>query len=185
MVAPLAGDVLRPAPEAAVVHEAAADAGAENHPEHHCVPLPCTRVRLRERKAVGIVLEQHAEAEPALQVRVQGTAVQADGVRVLERAVARRERPGRADAHHVAPRRRRPERFDETRHPLDDVLVPALALGRDAAARQRHEIVAEHHPLDLRPPEVDADDHGSVYHTRRDPMYGRRWRIACRTPKAA
>src|SRR5207237_6087839 len=186
VVAPLAGDVLGPDPDAALVHDAAADAGAEDHPEDHRTPLPRPGSGLGEREAVGVVLEKHPQTEAAFQIGLQRPAVEARGVGVLERAVACRERARRPDADDVATRCRSPQRSHHPRHPLDDVLVAALALGRQPAALQWMEVVAEHHTLDLRAAEVDPDDHRGLGlpHAARSHVFSP-GRSPCPTLKAA
>src|SRR5205823_5093716 len=110
----------------------------------------------------GVVLEKHPQTEAAFQIGLQRPAVEARGVRVLERAVACQERARRLDADDVATRCRSTQRSHHPRHPLDDVLVAALAFGRQPAALQWMQVVAEHHTLDLRAAEVDPDDHAGL-----------------------
>src|SRR5262249_13343439 len=84
VVAPFAGDVLRPGPQPAVDDDAAADAGAENDREDELATTPRAVTGLRQREAVRVVLEHDAKPEPRGEVRVETAPVQTDRVRVLE-----------------------------------------------------------------------------------------------------
>ena len=48
--------------------------------EDEGVPSPAACLRLGERKAVGVVLETHGEAEAALEVGLEGAPVETGGV---------------------------------------------------------------------------------------------------------
>src|SRR5262249_36322289 len=102
VMAPLAGDVLRPGPDRAADDDAAADAGAEDHAEDELVAAAGAGDRFGEGEAVRVVLHRDAKAEPRFEVGEERLAVQALRIRVLERP-ARRERPRRADADPLAP----------------------------------------------------------------------------------
>src|SRR5204862_471497 len=146
---------------------------------------------VRERTAEAVEVPVDDVARGALARRGAGRDLGRRERRTAGRAIRRlerRPREQRLDAAALPAVAGRSGRIDGVVAPLaGDVLRPApeAAVVHEAAADAGAENHPEHHPLDLRPPEVDPDDHGSVYHTQRDPMYGRWWRIACRTPKAA
>src|SRR6185312_17127444 len=84
IVAPFAGDRLRAAERPAVDHHAAAHAGTEDHAEYDAA-AGCRAVRrLGDGEAVGVVLQPHRPAEPALEILVQGMAVEPSRVGVLD-----------------------------------------------------------------------------------------------------
>src|SRR5262249_34174510 len=150
-------DVLGAGPQPSLVYDAAPDAGPEDDAEDERVPSSGPRQRLGQREAVGIVLETDGEVEPALEVGLERAPVETDRVRVLQPAVARR-----GGARRAAPDHRRigcvgAELLDQGGHPLEDVLVALLALGRDAPPDRRGERLVEDDALDLRPTQVDPD----------------------------
>ncbi len=165
VVAPLAPHAVRALPRAPPQHEPAADAGAENDAEDHALFVAPGRApaRFGEREAVGVVGERDRRAQRGAQIVAERPPVEAGGVRIFDQTAAPRQR-----ARHAHPDRRGRRKTRLGDHPsyqvrdaLDDRLVAPLASRRRPAAghdlrpaRARR----EHHGLDLRPSEVDADD---------------------------
>jgi hypothetical protein len=86
--------------------------------------------------------------------------------------------PSRADPDPTAPRRDGQELAHERRHPADDVLVAALALGRSAPPRELGAVGREHDRLDLRAAEIDADAMASRAHHGGADHLSASWRFA-------
>jgi hypothetical protein len=84
----------RAGPEAAVDHQAAADAGAHDDAEDEAAPLPGPVPRLGQREAVGVVLDPQRLAQAAREIGGQIPAVEARGVGFFIRPVRLEMAPG-------------------------------------------------------------------------------------------
>ena len=142
VVAPLAGEAVRPVQDTAAHDDAAADAGAEDDARTPpSAPAAGAVGRLRQRQAVGVVGQAHGLTERRLQVAVQRLAVESGRVAVLHqplrRCVARcadADRAGRA-VH----------RLPGAPHQVDDAQQCGVVVG----ARRRHTLApATRRPAD-------------------------------------
>ena len=156
VVAPLAGDPVGAIQGPPVHHDAGADPGAQDHPEHHRRPLPGPIHRLGQGKTVGVVGDAHLAAQQGLQVVLQRLADQAGGIRVLDEAAHPRQRPRRADPHRAPPAGLALDPLDQPHH--------RRQRGRVVALGRRHPVPGELLPrraegdhLDLGAAEVDSD----------------------------
>ena len=98
VVAPFAGDGVGAGQQLAVDDDAAADAGAEDHAEHHPGADARAVDGFGQGKAVGIVGDAHLARQQLLQVLPERPADQTGRVGVLDQAAHARFRTGDADA---------------------------------------------------------------------------------------
>src|SRR5262249_40071137 len=89
VVAPLAGDRVRPGEDPAVDDDAAAGPGTQDHAEDDAGSRARAIARLGEGEAVRVVREPQGTMEQALQILAQRAAVQPDAVGVLDHAGGR------------------------------------------------------------------------------------------------
>ncbi len=158
VVAPLAGDRVRPGQHLAVHHHAAARARPHDHAEDDARSRRRAVGRLGEREAVRVVREAHRPSEKAGEVAVEGLADQPGGVRVLDEAGGGREGARHPDADAAPTAGLRFEVADEAGHRLERRRV-VVAGGRHPAPGELRPVVAERHALDLRAAEVEPDPH--------------------------
>src|SRR6185503_20195300 len=94
VMSPFAGDGVGAGEDLAADRDAAADAGAEDHAEDRMRALPRAVGGLREREAVGVVLDAHLAADGPLQVLLERPADEPRRVGVLHPAVDKRQGAG-------------------------------------------------------------------------------------------
>src|SRR5438045_2472676 len=110
--------------------------------------------RLRQREAVGVILDAHLAPERALEVVLERPADEPGGVGVLDQARHARQRARNADADRAGA-----DLLDQRHHRVE---------GRGVIAARRQHALAEHFAaaaierpsLDLGPPELNPDPHG-------------------------
>ena len=155
---PLAGDRVRAREHAAVHHDPAAGARADDHAEHDARARGRAVGRLRQREAVGVVGGAHLPPERLRQVAVDRAADEPGRVRVLDEPARRRQRPRHAHAHAALAPGLLLDRLDERRDGADRRVV-VVARRRDAPPRELAAVGVEGDRLDLRPAEIDPDPH--------------------------
>ena len=177
VVAPLAGDGVGPDQHAAVDHDAAAGAGADDHAEHHAGAGRRAVGRLRQREAVGVVGDPHRSRRArCADRRRRARPISHVELAFLTSPVAGEIVPGMpmpTDASRAALALDRLHETGDRRH-----------RGRVVAARCRNplpgqfaSIVGNRNPLDLRAAQVDANPHGCGH---RIPHIADRWLTARR-----
>ena len=139
--------------QGAAEHEAAADARATDDAHHVLRTSPCTKFRFGERERMTVVDEAHRSAETVLQRPAQW----------LPRPVAVQVREQFGDAVLVEePWERDADRVDgsdgtaELDESLQDGSRSILGTGRRLTPLS-HLVVLEHHQLDVRPAEIEAE----------------------------
>ena len=139
--------------DAAVDHDAAADAGPDG--QHHEMAGDegaVVRVGLGERRAVGVVVDVHRDAEPLAQQVAQRHACERDVHAEPRRAGGEVDRAGDGDADGVRGARRA-----DGGHELLEELLLVVAVGRPAAdLRQPRPL--EGRDGDLRAADVHTDE---------------------------
>ena len=149
VVAPFAGDRVGAGERLALDHDAAADAGAEDHAEHHRRARGSAVDRLGQREAVGIVGDRHRHRERLREIRAQRPALDPGQVDHAERLAARADHARQRDAdrrgrtmgrHQLGrdPGERGEGRGIVARH----VLPPATDLATRAVERERCDLAA-------------------------------------------
>src|SRR5436305_15310157 len=96
-VAPFGSNAVAPVERAAIDHDAAADAGAENRAEHDARAARRAVDRLGEREAVGVVREAYLAPQASFEVALERLAVVGRVVRVADDAGLRRNHARHAD----------------------------------------------------------------------------------------
>ena len=143
----------RAAVDAAVDHDAAADAGPDG--QHHEMARDegaVVRVGLGERRAVGVVVDVHRDAEPLAQQVAQRHACERDVHAEARRAGGEVDRARDGDADGVRGARRA-----DGGHELLEELLLVVAVGRPAAdLRQPRPL--EGRDGDLRAADVHTDE---------------------------
>ena len=162
LVADLARRAVDAQHETPVEHDAPADARAERDADQRRAAAAGAHARLCEREGPRIVDQPDRHAESFRQRLAQRVALprpreireEADGaVRVL------------VDARHADPRRRHRAgglggRAPGQGEPVDHVLGPAFALGRQAAVGNRTAVAVEDDPLDVGAAEIESEVRG-------------------------
>ncbi len=97
VVPPFGGDPVWPAMHLAVHHDPAANAGAQDHSEHHAIAGTGAIDRLAQREAVGVVVDPHLAAQLVADVAIECVPVQRDGVGVFHAAGGRADHAGDSD----------------------------------------------------------------------------------------
>ena len=156
VVSPLACDAVRSGPDLLIEDPARAGPRAHDEPEHQARAEPSAVHGLGEREAVGVV--RHADRPPdrAFQILVERGAVETHGVGVAEQAGARREGARSADAHAAG---LIAELLLQADDELGDGAVNAHPIlgGGHPLLEEDLALARQHHPLDLRASEIDAD----------------------------
>ena len=159
---PFAGDAVAAFEHAAVHHDAAAGARAENDAEHRARALGGAVGRFRQREAVGVVGHAHRPAERALEIAIERLADQPRRVRVLDQPGRGEMAPGMpmptVPAGPVSARSPRQDRGSRESSPRSRRAAPERA----AAATSR--VPSSAMRFDFRPAEVDTDTHESTEH---------------------
>ena len=133
-MAPFPGDAVQAGELAALHHDSAADARAQNHAKHRLATPGRSELCLRERKAIGVVGEARFNAERDRQVATERSAIQANRVGVFQQAGRRLEHAWRADSNHrrTLAAGRDLQSPDEFAHTPNDYFVAQLRIGRPA-----------------------------------------------------
>src|SRR5215469_4302155 len=97
-MSPFSGDLIASPNDLPVYDQTAAHARAQNDSEYDSAMRCGTIGRLREGKAVGIVLHAHFASEPPRKVSVERLAIENRRVGVLDEAGAGGDGPGGRDA---------------------------------------------------------------------------------------
>jgi hypothetical protein len=98
-VPPLAGDPVGTGQELSVRHDACTYSGAQDRTEDHAMAGAGPIGRLRQREAVGVVLDAYVAIEALDQIVQQGPAIQPRRVGIAQEPGRRRDRARRADPH--------------------------------------------------------------------------------------
>ena len=80
-------------------HDAAADAGPQNDPEHQSGPGPCPILGLGQSEAIGVIGKPHRTPQRHCQIVIQGFADQPGGVGVLHQTGGGTDGSRHADPH--------------------------------------------------------------------------------------
>jgi hypothetical protein len=160
-VSPFTGDGIGAAQGPAVDHDAAADAGAEDHAEHHGGTGTGAIDGFRQGKAVGVVGEAHFALQYGLQVALQRLADQAGGIGILDQAGDARLGARDTHAHRGTGADFLFGALDQSGHGHHGGHVIALRRG-DAFAQHDGTIVAEAGDFDFAAAKVDSgSEHGA------------------------
>ena len=158
-MAPFAADGVDALDEAAVHHDAAADAGAEDDAEDHLRAGAAAVHGLGEGEAVGVVGDFHRTVEDAGEVALQVAAVQPGRVALGDVAGAAVDRAGDADADALdAGARFALEPLHQPADGLEAALV-VEARGGDAGAGALGAVGVEHDAFDLGAAVVETQPH--------------------------
>ena len=167
-VTPLGRGAVLAGQDAAIDHDAAADAGSQRRAEHDVGPGTVevgrrrrgSVDRLGQDEALAVVGETDRPPQRRGEIAVQSPTVERLEVGVQDHPPARVQHPRRSDPNRAAPAR-------VGLHPRDHAADGAQHLvvrGRRPfpVARQLSSVVAERQPLDLRAADVDADSHAAT-----------------------
>lgn len=158
VVAPFAGDGVGTADQPAAHDEAATDAGADDHGEHHLRARAGAIRGFGHREAVGVVRQAQRPLQQRLQVLLQRLAVEAGGVGVADQAGDRRQRAGRADAD-AGPEADGALGVLNQAHDRPQRGLVVTLRRRHAASEAFTTVLVERDQLDLGATQVDADAH--------------------------
>jgi len=150
------------APELAIDHDTAADAGAQREQHEAAHVLPRARGELAEGSRVGVILEHRRDAGRGGHAVAQGNHGPAEQVRGFEdNALFVGHRTGGADADACHLRARQTGAANQIsgkiRHAADDVIDAAVALGRDGVFDEQLARAIAYAALDVRTAKIDAD----------------------------
>ncbi len=162
IVSPLARDRVRAGDDAAIQHEAAARAGADDDAEDRVSAGRGAIRRFRQREAVGVVGEPYRPAEQAREILAERLAVQPRRVRVFHEAGCGRDRSRDADANRAALARVLLDVVHEA-HDRGQGGVVGVPRRGNAQAHALLAAVPNGDAFDLGAAEVDADSHGAYY----------------------
>ena len=158
VVAPFPGDGVGPFHGKAADDEAAADAGAEDHPEHHVGSGGGAVGGLGDGETVGVVGKTNRAPERHSQIRLERSTDEPGGIGVLDQAGGGRDGAGDGDADACRGAGACLEAGDQFGDGGDGGLVTAGRRG-DAQARLLGPVRRQRHAFDLGAAEVDADTH--------------------------
>jgi len=155
VVAPFARDVLRTTPDPAAQDDAATDSRSQNDSEGNRSVAAGAEPCFRKGKAVGVIFEMNFPPEALFQILVNGLAVEALGIGILQQAVSRGKRSGRAD-----PQRQAFacgfQRAHQLGNPAEDMLVATFLFRRNPVAVENLSVRPHPDSFDLGPAQIDA-----------------------------
>jgi hypothetical protein len=156
------------------MNDPAADARPHDHAEHEFSAFAGTVKRFGHREAVGVILDFHPAAQEAFKIRFDWLAIEANGIRILEQASARRYCPGRPDSESVRLFGKLTGKFIvECLDAIEDMTISVLGLGLDALPEKLLPLGIEDNPFELRSTQIHADSKKLVHLMLRAPQeYG-------------
>jgi hypothetical protein len=154
-VADLPGEAVGPPYEQAVDDEAAADPGAEGDEESGVRAGGGAQLVLGPRRARGVVVGPHREAQRLGQARPEGQLHDPGQVGREAQGAVPVDQPGRPHAHGGDPGRAVEERGGHRHHARQQAV--GVAHGRLPVLGHDGPVVVEDDPEDLRPPDVQPE----------------------------
>ncbi len=158
VVTPFAGDGVGAGQQSTIDGDAAADTGAEDHPENHLRPRGGAIDRFRQGETVGVVGQSHRSFQDGFQVPLQVLADQTGGVGIFDAPGGRRQSAGNTDANGATAT----AMTAELAHQLADgrhcgAIIP-LGSGQTAAVEDGT-IISQDRPFNFGSTQIDADAH--------------------------
>ena len=157
-VPPFTGDGVTAGQNPSLVHQTAADAGANNHAEDRICTLGRAIGRFGDGETVRIVRHPDLPIEMMREIPIKRPADQPCRVRILDQSCGRRDCPGYADPDRRGSLGRGIDPRDELGDCCEGCRVVATRR-RDARARDLYAGVVEHNSFDFGAAEVDSDAH--------------------------